>query len=114
MIYALTLAREIAGARNLCEPEEAAVCALFRCFGRLVVGLYRYECYERIRALSIAQRISENQAAVRVLGLPFDRLGVELLTRWGLPQRLVHALLPCPEPMRFNTNVEVRLQTLAA
>src|SRR5262249_18494717 len=114
LIYALTLAREIAGARNLCEPEEAAVCALLRCFGRLVVGLYRYESYERIRALAIQERINENQAAVRLLGLSFDRLGVELLARWGFPQRILHALSPCAEPIRFNTNVEIRLQTLTA
>jgi len=67
LIYASTLAREIARAHSLCEPEEAALCALFRSFGRLVVGLYRYEGYERIRALSIEERISENQAAVRLL-----------------------------------------------
>jgi HD-like signal output (HDOD) protein len=114
LIYASTLAREIAGARSLCGPEEAALCALFRSFGRLVVGLYRYESYQVIRALSKEERISENQAAVRVLGLSFDRLGVELLTRWGFPQRILHALSPCPEPIRFNTNVEVRLQMLAA
>ena len=114
LIYASTLAREIARARSLCEPEEAAVCALFRSFGRLVVGLYRYESYERICALSIEERISENQAAVRLLGVSYDRLGLELLTRWGFPQRLLHALSPCPEPVRFNTNPEARLQTLAA
>ena len=83
-------------------------------FWPLVVGLYRYESYERIRALSIEERISENQAAVRLLGVSYDRLGVELLTRWGFPQRLLHALSPCPEPVRFNTNPEARLQTLAA
>lgn len=114
LIYASTLAREIAGARSLCGPEEAALCALFRSFGRLVVGLYRYESYQAIRALSKEERISENQAAVRVLGLSFDRLGLEVLTRWGFPQRMLHALSPCPEPIRFNTNVEVRLLMLAA
>ena len=114
LIYASTLAREIARAHSLCEPEEAALCALFRSFGRLVVGLYRYEGYERIRALSIEERISENQAAVRLLGVSYDRLGLELLTRWGFPQRLLHALSPCPEPLRFNTNPEARLQPLAA
>jgi HD-like signal output (HDOD) protein len=113
-MYASTLAREIAAARSLCNPEEAAVCALFRSFGRLVVGLYRCDSYQRIRALSIAEHITDNQAAVRVLGLSFDRFGVELLTRWGFPQRILHALSPCPEPIRFNTNVEARLQTLAA
>ena len=114
VIYASTLAREIAAEQSLCEPEQAAVCALFRSFGRLVIALYRYESYQRIRALSIEERISDNQAAVRVLGLSFDRLGVELLTRWGFPQRILHALAPCPEPIRFNTNLEVRLQILSA
>src|SRR5689334_22659712 len=114
LIYASTLAREIAAARSLFEPEEAAVCALFRSFGRLLVGLYRYDTYQRIRALAVEERINENQAAVRLLGLSFDRLGVELLTRWGFPQRILHALSPCPEPIRFNTNGEARLQTLAA
>jgi HD-like signal output (HDOD) protein len=114
VIYASTLAREIAAGQRLCQPEEAAVCALFRSFGRLVIALYRYESYERIRALSIEERINDNQAAVRVLGLSFDRLGVELLTRWSFPQRILLALAPCPEPIRFSTNVEVRLQILSA
>jgi hypothetical protein len=114
VIYASTLAREIAAGQSLCEPEQAAVYALFRSFGRLVIALYRYESYQRIRALSIEERINDNQAAVRVLGLSFDRLGVELLTRWGFPQRILHALAPCPEPVRFNTNLEVRLQILSA
>ena len=77
LLYASSLAREIARAHSLCEPEEAALCALFRSFGRLVVGLYRYESYERIRALSIEECISENQAAVRPAGrlLRSPRLG---------------------------------------
>jgi HD-like signal output (HDOD) protein len=114
LLYAVTLAREIAGAQGLCDPEEAAVCTLFRFFGRLVVALYRYEFYEQIVCLSKQERISENQAAVRVLGLGLDKIGMELLTRWGMPQRIVHTLLPCPEPIRFSTSVEARLQTLAA
>src|SRR5437763_574486 len=81
---------------------------------RLVDRRYRYEGYERTRALSIDERISDNQAAVRLLGISYDRLGLELLTRWGFPQRLLHALSPCPEPIRFNTNTEARLQPLAA
>jgi len=114
LLYAVTLAREIAGAQRLCDPEEAAVCTLFRFFGRLVVALYRYEFYEQIVCLSKQERISENQAAVRVLGLGLDKIGMELLSRWGMPARIVHALAPCPEPIRFNTCVEARLQTLAA
>jgi HD-like signal output (HDOD) protein len=113
VIYASTLAREIGAGQRLCDPEEAAVCALFRSFGRFVIALYRYESYGRIRALSIEERINDNQAAVRVLGLSFDRLGVELLTRWSFPQRILLALAPCPEPTRFTTNVEVRLQILS-
>jgi eukaryotic-like serine/threonine-protein kinase len=114
LIYASTLAREIAGGRSLCDPEEAAVCTLFRFFGRLLVGLYLYESYERVLALSAQEHISENQAAVRLVGLSFDRLGVEILRRWELPKRIVQAAGPCPEVIRATTSGEARLQTVAA
>src|SRR5689334_15507660 len=90
----------------------SSVCAvsLIRSIGHWPVSLRVLQC---IRALSIKERLNDNQAAVRVLGLSFDRLGVELLTRWSLPQRILVALAPCPEPIRSNTNVEVRLQILS-
>jgi len=113
LLYAATLARETAASMNICDPEEAAVCTLFRWFGRLIVGLYRYEFYEKILIVSLKDRISENQAAVRVLGLSFDGIGMALLARWGVPQRIVQSLSPCPEVVRCSNAVEVRLKMLA-
>jgi HD-like signal output (HDOD) protein len=114
LIYASTLARELASEQGLCDPEEAAICALFRSIGRLIVALYLYQPYEEALAFASRERISESQAAVRVLGLSFERVGVEILRHWQLPERIVQGSSPCPEVVRASSIPQVRLQTLAS
>ena len=112
-LYAAALARELAAGRGETESEEASVCALFRGFGRLMAALYLYEPYERALELAREERISPSQAAAQTLGMGFDRLGVEVLSRWHLPQLIVQAALPCPAELRPSTNPHVQLRMLA-
>jgi hypothetical protein len=95
-LYAATLAQELAAGRAGLEPEEAAVCALFRGLGRLVAVLYLYEPYEEALTISWHEGLSASHAAVRTLGMSFAQLGVEVLKRWGMPERIIQAALPCP------------------
>ena len=112
-LYATTLARELAAGRPGFEPEEAAICALFRCFGRLTAAVYLYRPYEQAIALARSEGIAPTAAAVRTMGMGFERLGVELLNRWKLPERIVQAVLPCPATQRLSATPQMALRTLA-
>lgn len=112
-LYAAALARELATGRSDLESEEASVCALFRGFGRLMAALYLHEAYEQALDLARAEEIPASQAAARTLGIGFDRLGVEVLSRWQLPQQIVQAALPCPAEMRPSANPQIQLRMLA-
>ena len=112
-LYATTLARELALGRHGFEPEEAALCTAFRSFGRLTAAVYLYEPYEQALALARAEGIAPSVAAVRTMGMGFERLGVELLNRWRLPERIAQAALPCPAALRMSANPQIAMRTLA-
>lgn len=112
-LYATTLARELASIRTGVDPEEAAVCTLFRSFGRLMAAMYLHEPFDRALTLARTQDMPEGQAAARVLGMGFDRLGIEVLNRWRLPERIAQAALPCPSVVRPSSSAHVTLRVLA-
>ncbi|MEO8626909.1 MAG: HDOD domain-containing protein [Betaproteobacteria bacterium] len=112
-LYATTLARTLASGREGIDADEAAVATMLKRFGRLVAVLYLYEHYEAALALADEEGISANQAAVRMLGMAFDRFGVKLLARWAMPDRLVQATMPCPIVIRSNSNAPSSLRAIA-
>jgi HD-like signal output (HDOD) protein len=112
-LYATTLARELASARTGVDPEEAAVCTLFRSFGRLMAAMYLHQPFEDAMALARSEDLSHGQAAAHTLGMSFDRLGIEVLNRWRLPERITQAALPCPAVVRATSNPHVVLRILA-
>jgi len=112
-LYAATLAREIAVGRAPIDPEEAAVCALFRSYGRLIAAVYLYEPYERTFDLAHDEQISLSSAGLKTLGMDIDQLGVEALIRIGMPERIVQAAYACPALIRPSTSPQVYLRTLA-
>ena len=112
-LYATTLARELASARTGVDPEEAAVCTLFRSFGRLMAAMYLHQPFEDAMALARSEDLSDGQAAAQTLGMGFDRLGIEVLNRWRLPERITQAALPCPAIVRATSSAHVQLRILA-
>jgi hypothetical protein len=69
------------------ESEEAFIGALFQNLGRLLVQFYFPEEARQVRNLMQAVRdpVSEQTAAVSVLGLNFEELGLGVAKAWGLP-----------------------------
>ena len=112
-LYAATLAREIAVGRATIDPEEAAVCALFRSYGRLIATVYLYEPYEQALDLARDEQMSPSAAAMRALGMDIDQLGVEALIRIGMPDRIVQAAYSCPVHIRPSTSPQIYLRALA-
>ena len=69
------------------EAEEAFIGAMFQNLGRLLVQFYFPEEAAQIRSLVRANRepLTEVAAAVSVLGLNFEELGIGIAKAWGLP-----------------------------
>jgi len=69
------------------DSEEAFIGSMFQSLGRLLVQFYFPEEAAQIRNLvrSTREPMTESAAAVSVLGLNFEDLGVGVAKAWGLP-----------------------------
>lgn len=97
-LMAGTLAGELApGVR---DGEEAFLSAMFQNLGRLLTEFYFREEAQQIRALmrpaaGTPQALSpadEDSAAIRVLGISFQDLGLGVARAWGLPESLQRSM----------------------
>lgn len=72
------------------DGEEAFIGAMFQNLGRLLVQFYFPEeaSQVRMRVQSTREPVTEEVAAVSVLGLTFEELGLGIAKAWGLPQSM--------------------------
>ncbi|MEI6802602.1 MAG: HDOD domain-containing protein [Burkholderiales bacterium] len=99
------------------ESEEAFIGTMFQNLGRLLVQYYFPEEAGQIRSLVRARRdpLEESAAAVRVLGLSFEELGLGIAKAWGLPagiQRCMRKPVGAP-PAREPSDFGERLRWIA-
>jgi serine/threonine protein kinase len=93
-LMAGTLAGELVPAIR--DGEEAFLSAMFQNLGRLLTEFYLREEAQQIRALTrpaagtleAAAPPDQDSAAVRVLGISFEDLGLGVAKSWGLPETL--------------------------
>ncbi|WP_119354632.1 protein kinase domain-containing protein [Azohydromonas sediminis] len=93
-LMAGTLAGELVPAVR--DGEEAFLSAMFQNLGRLLTEFYLREEAQQIRALmrppegtlEAAAPPDQDSAAVRVLGISFEDLGLGVAKSWGLPETL--------------------------
>ncbi len=72
------------------DSEDAFIGAMFQNLGRLLTSFYFPEEARQMRELMNASRApcDEASAALRVLGLSLEELGVGVARSWGLPENL--------------------------
>ncbi len=83
------------------ESEEAFIGAMFQNLGRLLVLFYFPEESVRVRGLMQDPRrpMSEISAAISVLGLSFEALGLGIARAWSLPEDIQRCMRkPAGEP----------------
>lgn len=92
------LAGQVAGdlARDRREGEEVFLGSMFQNLGRLLTQYYFPEEWQQVvRQLPANPGIDEQErAAVQVLGIGFEDLGVAVARSWGLPDNLLRAMRP--------------------
>lgn len=83
------------------ESEEAFIGAMFQNLGRLLVLFYFPEEATRVRNLMQSPRhpLSETSAAISVLGLSYEALGLGIAKAWSLPEDIQRCMRkPAGEP----------------
>lgn len=102
------------------ESEEAFIGAMFQNLGRLLVLFYFPEEASRVRGLMQDPRrpLSEISAAISVLGLSFEALGLGIARAWSLPEDIQRCMRkPAGEPPQrapADSNERVRWVALAS
>jgi serine/threonine protein kinase len=99
------LAIQLAVGRNIRDAEELLICAMFQNLGRMLVTYYFFDERQEIARL-IEQGQSEEHAAIKVLGLTCNQIGIGVARSWNFPKRLLDGMerLPAGEPVKRPKN----------
>lgn len=89
--------RELARRSHFKDAEEAAIAALFKNIGRLLVAAHDHAVYGEIAALIESGTQTPTQASMKVLGCSFDLLAEGVLQEWKIPDTIIQALVPLPQ-----------------
>ena len=102
------------------DGEEAFIGSMFQNLGRLLAEYYFPEEARRVRGLMATSRppVGESAAAVAVLGLDFEALGLGVARSWGIPEsirRCMHKpLVAAPARMPGDPGERMRWISFAA
>ena len=90
------LAHECLAAVDSSECEEAAIGAMFRSVGRLLLGVFLPDVWSAALDLARREAISESKAVKRVFGHSIEEVTEALLREWCVPDRILVAVQPLP------------------
>jgi len=96
-LSASVIGRELARRSPFRDAEEAAVAALFKNMGRLLVAAHDHALYSEIAVLVEKSGHTPTQASMQVLGASFEMLGESVLQEWQIPDTIISALNPLPQ-----------------
>ena len=84
--------REIAIALQYPWPEEAYVAGLFRGLGEVLIARHYPKEYSEILLIVEDEKIPWSAASIRVLGFPWDEIGLRIAESWRLPAKVILCL----------------------
>jgi HD-like signal output (HDOD) protein len=114
-LCASLVGREMARHSFFQGAEEAAICALFKNLGPLLVASHEHERYREIGALVATGKHTVGQASQMILGCSYDALSQAVLTEWKLPDMIVRAQAPlAPASLRVAANRGEWMRQVAA
>ncbi len=90
------MARELSQRSRFPEAEEAAVAALFKNIGKVLVASFDHPLYARIMATQDKDETSAQESVNALLGCSFERFGATILQDWKIPDSIVQAQAPLP------------------
>jgi HD-like signal output (HDOD) protein len=91
-LCASIVARELAQRSHFHDAEEAAVVALFKNIGRVLVASLDHGLYLRIQSQGSANPAGQREAVNLLLGCSFERFGEQVLQSWKIPDIIVQSM----------------------
>lgn len=109
------LARNVGEKTSPREVEQVFICSMFYNLGRLLSQYYFPDESEEIRRVMEQKSCSDDVAAIQVLGITFEDLGIGIAQSWGFPNLIVNSMrkLPAGTVRKANT-AEERMRILSA
>ncbi|MDD2741161.1 MAG: HDOD domain-containing protein [Rhodocyclaceae bacterium] len=109
------LAKDISAVAQMRDLEQVFICSLFHNLGRLLSQYYFPEESEEIRRIVAQKGCSDDQAAMQVLAISFEDLGIAIAKHWGFPPLIVGSMhkMPGGQVRKGNTQEE-RLRILSS
>ena len=95
-VRASIIARELAARSHIQDIEEAAIAALFKNIGRILIAAHDHALYTAIADLCTDGGHSVVEASVQVLNCSLESLGETVLREWLIPDPILQALAPLP------------------
>jgi HD-like signal output (HDOD) protein len=93
-LCASVIGREVARQSLYQGAEEAAIVALFKNLGRVLLASHDFALYSQIMGLINSGAHTQGQAAMEVLGCSLDMLAGHVLQKWQMPDTIIRALIP--------------------
>ena len=87
-VFSGIVAAQLSVGRNVRDTEEVMVCSMFHNLGRMLAIFYFFDESQEISRL-VEQGRSEENAAIKVLGISYPELGMGVAHSWNFPPRLV-------------------------
>ncbi|MDP4029532.1 MAG: HDOD domain-containing protein [Gallionella sp.] len=87
-VFTGVVAAQLSARQGIGDIEEAIVCSMFHNLGRMLAIYYFFEESQEISRL-MKQGESEEEAAVRILGISYPELGLGVVRSWNFPPRLI-------------------------
>ncbi len=111
---AAILAKDIGEQSSARDIEQVFICSMFHNLGRLLSQFYFPDESEEIKRTMEQRPCTEDVAAVQVLGLTFEELGIGIARTWGFPNLIVNSMrkLPAGNVRKANT-AEERMRILS-
>lgn len=106
--------------KNICvhsklrDLEQIFICSMFQNLGRLLAQFYFPEESEEIRRILAQKPCSDDQAALQVLGITHEDLGMAIAEQWGFPTLIQRSMRSLPSGnVRLPHTQEDRMQVLS-
>ncbi len=91
-LYSGILGRNIAHAIGFADKEEAFLCSLFHLFGKILVSFALPDKIEEIKFTMNERVISEEAAAIHVLGGSYEEIGMAMAKDFNFPTKIVYSM----------------------
>ncbi|MBN1614575.1 MAG: HDOD domain-containing protein [Deltaproteobacteria bacterium] len=86
------IAMDLAENMKISKVEEVFICAMLSNLGKMLVICYFPEEYGEIKKQMIEKGIGEGHAAISVLGISYNELGMAVSRSWNFPDTIVRSM----------------------